>query len=454
MSRRNMVLLWPVGPDWEPGAQGSISEDDTVTRYLAMVALLMAIALSGCEETAGPPPGPPPGKGGKMTTATFGSDLEFLQKHTDVVVLGGGTAQVAVVPKYQGRVMTSTAEGADGMSFGWINRKLIASGERQPQINALGGEERMWLGPEGGQFSIFFKPGTKLEDGKFPFKDWQTPECIDWGGWEVVKQDAGSIDFRKEIELVNFSGTRFKLTAERTVRVLTPADIKKHFGVDIPGAVKAVAFESDNRITNTGDAAWTKETGALSIWILCMFNPSPTTTVVIPFVDGPEEELGPIVNDAYFGKVPEDRLLTRDGVIFFKADGKKRGKIGLSPRRAKPILGSYDAANRVLTLANYTRPEGATDYVNSMWEIQKEPFKGDVVNSYNDGPTPAGPPLGPFYELESSSPAAFLKPGETMQHVHRTMHLTGSEGDLQLIAQLTLGVGIDEIKNVFRQSEK
>ena len=424
-------------------------------RNLCAVSLAAAMVLVGCTETTAPPPGTGPGGGPKTTGNTFGRDLEFLQKHTDVVVLGGGAAQVAVVPNYQGRVMTSTAEGADGMSFGWINHKLIASGERQPQINALGGEERMWLGPEGGQFSIFFKPGTTLEDGKFPFKDWQTPECIDWGGWEVVKQDAGSIDFRKEIELVNFSGMKLTLTAERTVRVLTPTDIKKHFGVDIPAGVKAVAFETDNRITNTGEAAWTKDTGALSIWILCMFNPSPTTTVVIPFVDGPEAELGPIVNDAYFGKVPGDRLIARDGVIYFKADSKHRGKIGLSPQRAKPILGSYDAANKVLTLANYTRPKGATDYVNSMWEIQKEPFKGDMVNSYNDGPVePGGEALGGFYELESSSPAAFLKPGGTMQHVHRTMHLTGSEGDLQLIAHLTLGVGIDEIKNVFGQGKK
>jgi hypothetical protein len=37
---------------------------------------------------------------------------------------------------------------------------------------------------------------------------------------------------------------------------------------------------------------------------------------------------------------------------------------------------------------------GATDYVNSMWEDQKEPFSGDVVNSYNDGPTATGKTIG------------------------------------------------------------
>jgi hypothetical protein len=181
-----------------------------------------------------------------------------------------------------------------------------------------------------------------------------------------------------------------------------------------------------------------------------MFNPSPTTTIVVPYVEGPEDQLGPIVNDAYFGKVPADRLKAKGGAIFFKADGTKRGKIGLSPQRAKPILGSYDAANKVLTLATYTKPQGAADYVNSMWEIQKEPFKGDVVNSYNDGPTPAGPPLGPFYEIESSSPAAFLKPGESLQHCHRNLHVQGSEEDLDRLAKATLGVGLAEIQNAFK----
>ena len=65
-----------------------------------------------------------------------------------------------------------------------------------------------------------------------------------------------------------------------------------------------------------------------------MFKPAPRTTVVIPFEPGPEAERGPLVNDAYFGKVPPDRLVVSDGVLFFKGDGQHRSKIGLSPQRA------------------------------------------------------------------------------------------------------------------------
>ena len=89
-------------------------------------------------------------------------------------------------------------------------------------------------------------------------------------------------------------------------------------------------------------------------------------------------------------------------------------------------------------------------YVNSMWEIQRDPYKGDVVNSYNDGPpAPGKPALGPFYELETSSPALALPPGDRYTHVHRTFHLVGPEAELDAIAKATLGVSVAELKNAF-----
>jgi hypothetical protein len=96
----------------------------------------------------------------------------------------------------------------------------------------------------------------------------------------------------------------------------------------------------------------------------------------------------------------------------------------------------------------YNKPEGVIDYVNSMWELQKNPYSGDTVNSYNDGPmAPGKKPLGPFYELETSSPAAALGPGETITHVHRTIHFQGVEQDLSPIAEAVLGVTTGQIKS-------
>jgi len=406
-------------------------------RHLRLLVVLLCVGiLAGCMEQQK-----------KMAKNTFGDDLKFLKKHTDVVVLSDetGNGQVAVLPKMQGRVMTSTAGGTDGLSFGWINRELVASGKFAEHINVFGGEDRFWIGPEGGQFSVFFKNGVP-----FDLEHWFTPAPVDTEPFELVSKTKNRAVLKKNMQLENYSRTVFNLRVDREVRILGQGEAVELLGITPAKKVKMVAFESTNKVTNTGEKAWEKESGLLSIWILGMFNPSPATTITIPFKAGPEDKLGAAVNDAYFGKVPADRMVVKDGILFFSGDGQYRSKIGLSPLRAKPVLGSYDAVNKVLTIVQYSKPRGALDYVNSMWELQDQPYKGDVVNSYNDGPPePGAKPLGPFYELETSSPAAALKPGETISHVHRTFHLQGSEADLNTIAKTMLGVTIEEIKSAF-----
>ena len=376
---------------------------------------------------------------------SFGDDLRFLRQHTPILLLADphSLARVALAPEYQGRVMTSTVGGRAGPSFGWINREVIKKGTRQPHMTVLGGEDRFWLGPEGGQYALYFPPKAAFE-----FEHWQVPEALDWGGWETVRQENTEATFRKRMTLQNYSGTQLKLQVDRTVRLLPRQELETHLGMAL-GELQAVGYQSDNRVTNTGQAAWTKEGGLVSVWILGLYNPSPNTTVVIPFRGG-GDALGPVVNDAYFGKVPADRLIQAKGVLYFRGDGQRRGKIGIPRPRAQPTLGSYDADNRVLTLVQYTLPTDAQDYVNSMWELQERPYRGDVVNSYNDGPpAPDQAPLGPFYELETSSPALALAPGASANHVHRTLHLQGPAAALDAVARAQLGVSLAEIQQAF-----
>ncbi len=372
----------------------------------------------------------------------FGADVAFLQQHVETVVLGREGPRVVIVPAWQGRVMTSTSSGDKGPSYGWINRDLIRSGELEPHMNAFGGEDRFWIGPEGGQFSVFFKPAAP-----FDLQHWQTPPAIDTEAYELVSVGPDEATFRHAIHLENYSGTEFDLRVDRSIRLIPRDEVGDLLGAPLDPGIQSVAFESINRLTNAGEAAWRKKTGLLSIWILGQFNPTPETTVIIPYRDAAEDDEGAsIVNDAYFGKVPADRLILRPGVLFFRADGTYRSKIGLSADRARSELGSWDRANGVLTIVLFSRPEGATDYVNSMWKIQEKPYGGDVVNSYNDGPpAPGQAPLGPFYELETSSPAAALAPGESAEHVHRTIHLTGARDGLDAVARKVLGVSLDEL---------
>lgn len=396
-----------------------------------------SLAAAGCRQGAQPERGAPP-------VSPFDADLAFLRQHADTVLLEDGSgARVAVAPKYQGRVMTSTTGGPDAPSFGWIGRAAIEAGTKQPHMNVFGGEDRFWLGPEGGRFALFFTPGDP-----FDLDHWQTPEPFDWGPWEISSRSSAQVAFRKRMSLVNYAGARFDLDVDRTVRLLTQGEAAGLIGASAGGALRIVAFESSNTVVNAGTTAWQPVTGLLSVWILGQFTPSPKTTIAIPFAPGPESTAGPVVNDKYFGAVPADRLATGDGVIFFKGDGRSRGKIGLSPRRALDVAGSYDAVSGVLTLVQYSRSRDSTRYVNSMWDPGADPYAGDVINSYNDGPAaPGKAPLGPFYELETSSPALALGPGERYTHVHRTIHVSGPGADLDRVARATLRVGLDQIQS-------
>ena len=406
------------------------------------VLLLSFIILATIQSCSGPQKEDTDEKKAFYEKGMFGYDLDFLKRHyKDLIVLEHGDAGVIVSPSLQGRVMTSTANGPGGQSFGWINYDYIAAGKTNDQFNPIGGEERFWVGPEGGQFSLYFD-----ENKAFDFENWRVPREIDTEPFNLVSSDGKKALFQKEMRLINYSGTVYEFDVTRNINLLDNKEIERLLGIQLSEEVKSVGFESENSLTNTGENNWNKTSGMPSIWILSMLISSEKTWVVVPFKSGNDEELGKIVTDDYFGKVPSDRLVVKDSVMFFKADGNKRSKIGLSPQRSLPIAGSYDAKHGVLTIAQFTIPEGNTDYVNSLWEIQDEPFAGDAFNSYNDGPLEDGSQLGPFYELESSSPAAALTPGESLTHFHRTYHFTGAKHHLDEIIKALLNTNLAEIE--------
>lgn len=377
---------------------------------------------------------------------TYGYDLTFLKEHEiEIIELTNetGEARILLAPGYQGRVMTSSASGQEGTSFGWINHDLIASGEVSKQFNPVGGEERFWLGPEGGPFSIYFEEGKEQV-----FENWVVPAVIDTEPFDVKSQVENSIVFTKEAALTNASGTEFQVGIERTVQLMEPSDLNEFFSTRFPDDVlDIVAYRSVNRITNQGENAWNKEEGLLSIWMLSMFSPSPSTTVFLPFR---EDGDGPVVNDDYFGKVPSDRLLIEDGIVYFKIDGEYRSKIGIPRGRAMELCGSYDSAGKVLTLVWGSLPEGDHDYVNSKWGPQDDPYEGDAVNAYNDGPVDDGSIMGPFYEIETSSPGAVLNQGGSLTHTQVIVHVQGSEEELAKLVDELFELDLNNIATKFQ----
>jgi len=82
--------------------------------------------------------------------------------------------------------------------------------------------------------------------------------------------------------------------------------------------------------------------------------------------------------------------------------------------------------------------------MNNMWELpQAKPYVGDVTNAYNDGRQRPAKRVGRFYEIESLSPAAEWKTGESLTHHHQSVHIVADMPTLARLAKDVLGVDLE-----------
>lgn len=376
---------------------------------------------------------------------TFGYDVNYLSEWDSLIILKSDDekAQIILSAKYQAKVFTSTANGLAGNSHGFVNYNFFDSGVVDEHMNGFGGENRFWLGPEGGKYSIYFEPGTEQV-----YDNWHTPKPIDIEEWVTENASEKEAVFSKDMVLNNYLGNELSLTVKRTISLFNNNDIQNNLNIQLPEDVNTVAYSTINDITNKNDFEWTEETGTISMWMLDMYNPSDSAVTVIPFNTGEASELGPVVTSDYFGEIPADRLIEDNGILYFKTDGKSRGKLGMNAKRTTSLAGNYDPISQRLTVVTFdVHPDKI--YLNQEWNPEKDPLIGDALNAYNDGPLEDGSIMGPFLELESSSPAAFLKPGESLSHTHNIYHFVGSEASLSPIAEKLFGVSLQKIKTVF-----
>jgi hypothetical protein len=412
----------------------------TPEKLLLMVRTYLSILIAftiacSCSETNKIPEPAKPREG------TYSFDKIFLQKHdSSIVELKDGASSVLVSPRYQAKVFTSTAEGDDGRSFGWINYKAF-TGAIDPHMNAYGGENRFWLGPEGGKYSLYFKKGDSMV-----FDKWKTPAPIDTESWQLKNKNNASVTLEKDMSITNYTGTFLSMHVTREVAINSKNEIERDLSTQVGDDVKFVGYTTNNTLKNTGDIEWTEQTGMPCIWILDMFNPSDSTVIVIPHK--PAVQGSKVATTDYFGEIPEDRIRFANNILYFRADGKKRGKLGIVPQNALPFAGSYDAQNNILTITSFSVDNNAR-YLNQEWNTVKPVFSGDAMNAYNDGPLADGSQMGPFYEIESVSPAAALKPSEEMKHQHSVYHFTGSKEQLSAIALKVLGTSLDNFQKAF-----
>jgi len=404
--------------------------------FSAVLAIVLPLISVGCRTQPEPSPAP------RQVYRPFGETLRFLQKYTKVVRLSDGPRQVLVAPEFAGRVMASTLAGEEGLALGWIKREVVSGRLKSEQFVNYGGAERFWLAPEGGQYALYFKPGAD-----FTLSEWFVPPVFNNSSFEVTDSSERSVTMKKDMELQNWSKTKFKLTVQRTVSLLSDQEVASALGVSIPDGVQFVAYKTHNVVTNRGEPI-TKDGGLVSIWILGMFPTEGDVLIIAPYRPDKLGGSGPKVKSDYFGEVPPDRLKVLDDppVVLFKGDANYRSKIGLSPKRTTGVLGSIDWKRSLLTIAKtpVVKPDGL--YVNNAWEPQENPFEGDAVNSYNDGPSgPKKEQFGYFYELETLSPTNELGTAESLVHDQITVHIAGPVEKLNAVAKAVLGADLTKL---------
>ena len=106
-----------------------------------------------------------------------------------------------------------------------------------PHFNNLGAEERLWLCPEGGPFSLWFKPGAKQV-----LKNWFTPPALNEGAWKVVSRpNEPLVRMAVHMKFQNTRPRRSSLDVSRDVRLLGADDFRDLFGAAAAAAIGSPA---------------------------------------------------------------------------------------------------------------------------------------------------------------------------------------------------------------------
>ncbi|MHC4375398.1 MAG: DUF6786 family protein [Planctomycetota bacterium] len=371
--------------------------------------------------------------------ADYAADLALIGERAGVHELHLGPLRLAVVPAWQLRVATG-AFAPDGRSLGWLNRPKLRSGEVDARANLWGGLERLWLGPEGGPGTVYFAPGDD-----YRLDRWTIPALVDRVPFQVASAGDASIAAVAEGPVLNRAGERFEARLERRVELLEPG---RALGAPLPPAVQGLGFVSDNALFNVGASPWSRSNGGLCLWLAGML---PHAEHAVAYAPAPAVATPHAVGD-YFHALDATRLRPLGAGMAFRVDGAHRSKIGIPAANTTGWMGAWDPERGRLTLVQ-AEVDASAEYLEARWSADRGPFGGEALHLYNDGPPePGAAPFGPFFELESSSPAAVLGPGERRSHRSTTILLEGPSAMLDDIARARLGVSLSDLERAFRAS--
>lgn len=375
---------------------------------------------------------------------TVGDVVGLLQQAgQEPVVLTGRNKNriVLVAPGLVGRVFCTGFDGVNGATASWIDEAQLRKGATPPVPGAqwanFGGEERLWFGPEGGKFGLFFPPGVKQEHANY-----LVPEAMNSLAFRADRaaRQEGAVTFAAPVRLVNYQNQPIDLHVTRQVEVLDACPLMLGFGSE----VEFVGFQSRTSVRNTGAEPLTRQTGTVCVWTIGIHPSQERSVTVVPFQPGPDAELGEPLLKEYFktgtvdftripaGHSPDDYWAVKDRCALIKASGVVQTKLEMSPRRTLGRMAAVDVATGQLTVVEWrTYPE--LDYCCPFWiPHDGDPFDGSALSIFVLGRWHG---VAPFYELECFSPALFLHAGEEYCHTSRTWHLRGNKAALAAVCE-------------------
>jgi len=117
-----------------------------------------------------------------------------------------------------------------------------------PGVRALKGvnlEDRLWLGPEAGQFGLWFRAGEP-----FTLNAFRTPAGFNSGPFKVLNASAEAVTMTRQFSVTNYAGTSFDCSVRRVVQLLDEEMAASALSAPLPADLYWAGFETINSLSH------------------------------------------------------------------------------------------------------------------------------------------------------------------------------------------------------------
>ena len=320
--------------------------------------------------------------------------LDYLAQKTSVIELydqlGG---RVAVCPEWNGKVLTSTYDGLDGDSFGYVNVQAIDT----DCFEDFGGEDQWTISPLIHPFAV-----------------------------ESIQENKAVL--QRTLQMNDANGTSVEFHLSRSISLLSRKKIGALFDDAVADAlahedVSVVGFRTENTVRS-------QERAHVASRLRGMFNANPHTFVIVstPPEDSASEPF-PAEFD-YLGGSPHGRVRHLSQALLIRGDGHGRCQTTIPFSAAPPIFGAVELRFGTLTLWTFDLPGDSEE---------------DIIRIYNSGRSHIDElDWSAYYEMNCFSATQLLQPEHSLQYSQYTLHLNAENETLGNLVQQIFDVPLEQ----------